>query len=425
MDTTSIPSTQRASDQDISDAWIYLLGRELITRQQQVDFDREGFVWNQLLHRKPGAVDWPNPNLDVAYSEAWVALDEESWLLVTVPEITGRYYVVEFLNGWGETVGNINERVFPDHPHGRFAVCLEGAKLDIPGGVQRLDVPVRTLRVLLRVELGKIWDEAIALQRQFKFEIQGSPTPPEVPRTPMFDIEALPGVEVFEAAALALDSEPDINPGMETIQAKARAIAEAVKDPGERARVDGVIRGKAFKDFGAAAAIIGRGTVRNGWGRAACCGHFGDDWLTRTVVNFGGIWANVFEEVVYYKGNVDSSGEKLDPAQVYTLTFPATDLPSNYAKYFWSVIALDAVHRRVLPNPLNRFLVNNQSDLTFAEDGSLTLYFAAERPDDAPEGNWLPTIGQSLSFTFRFYGPRGGVVDGAYFPPPIIRRSVA
>ena len=72
------------SEQDISDAYTYLLGRLLVTRQQQLDF-REGFKWNELVHRKPGEVDWPNPNLDVAYSEAWVAVDEHSCLLVQVP----------------------------------------------------------------------------------------------------------------------------------------------------------------------------------------------------------------------------------------------------------------------------------------------------------------------------------------------------
>jgi hypothetical protein len=76
----AVPSgarAQRASDSEISDAYVYLLGRLLVTRQQQLDF-QEGFQWNQLVHRKPGAVDWPNPNLDVAYSEAWLALDETS-----------------------------------------------------------------------------------------------------------------------------------------------------------------------------------------------------------------------------------------------------------------------------------------------------------------------------------------------------------
>lgn len=87
----SNPASDFLPDSAVSDAYIYLLGRLLITRQQQVDFDEEGFVWNQLVHRKPGQVAWPNPNLDVAYSEAWVTIDEVSTLLVTVPEIIGRY----------------------------------------------------------------------------------------------------------------------------------------------------------------------------------------------------------------------------------------------------------------------------------------------------------------------------------------------
>ncbi|KRA82856.1 DUF1214 domain-containing protein [Altererythrobacter sp. Root672] len=417
----SSPTALKLSDQQISDAYIYLLGRLLITRQQQVDFDSEGFVWNELIHRKPGQVDWPNPNLDVAYSEAWVAIDEASYLLVTVPKIEGRYYVVEFLDGWGETVANINERVYPDHPNGQFAVCLAGANVNVPAGVQRVDVPVKTMRVLLRVELGPNWDEAIALQHQFKFEIQGSPKLPEIPRTVMFDMAGLPGVEVFDSAELALQ-EKDSGTNMEPLQANVRAIAEAIKDPAERARIDQVVRQKGQGDFAAAAPIIGRGAIKNGWARPACCGHWGNDWLTRTTVNYGGIWANVFEEVIYYRGALDSTGADLEADGSYTLTFPADDLPSKYAKYFWSVIAVDRSHRRVLPNPLNRFLLNKESHLTYGEDGSLTLYFAPDQPADAPEGNWLPTKGKPWSLTFRFYGPRGGVADGSYYPPPLIKR---
>ena len=120
----------RIADQDISDAYIYLLRRLLVTRQQQLDF-QEGFKWNELTHRKPGAVDWPNPNLDVAYSEAWVAVDESSCTIVSVPKVEGRYYTIHFLNGWGETIANINERLFPKRPFGEFAMCLRGANVDV------------------------------------------------------------------------------------------------------------------------------------------------------------------------------------------------------------------------------------------------------------------------------------------------------
>jgi hypothetical protein len=409
--------TPTIGEKEVSDSYIYLLGRLLVMRQQQLDFE-EGMKWNELLHRKPGAVDWPNPNLDVAYSEAWVAADENCYLLVTVPKITGRYYTVEFLNGWGETLANINERLFPDKPDGQFAVCYKGSNVSIPEGARRVDLPVKYSRVLLRVELGANWDEAIALQGQFKFEAVGTPAKlPDIPKTVMFDMEKLPGVEAFESATLALDSEAEINPGMETLEANTRAIAAAIKDPTERRRIDKVIKERAFADFGKTAAIIGHGTIKNNWTRPKVCGAFGDDWQARTAVNFGGIWANVMEEVLYYKGAKDSNGEPLNSDNTYTLTFPADDLPTKYAQYFWSVIAVDAIHRRVLPNPMNRFLINNQSKLEYGKDGSLTLYFAATKPADSPEGNWLPTLGsKNYNLTFRFYGPRGGVADGTYYP---------
>jgi hypothetical protein len=60
------------------------------------------------------------------------------------------------------------------------------------------------------------------------------------------DADLRPGVpsrlEAFEAAEIALDSEPAPNPGLEPFQEKARAIARAVKNPEERAQVDKVIR---------------------------------------------------------------------------------------------------------------------------------------------------------------------------------------
>ena len=87
------------------------------------------------------------------------------------------------------------------------------SQVPVPPGAQRIDVPVKYMRVLLRVALGADWDDAVALQRQFELRTIGQPALPTIPRTPIFDIEALLGVEAFEAAELALDSEADINPG--------------------------------------------------------------------------------------------------------------------------------------------------------------------------------------------------------------------
>ena len=376
----------------------------------------------RLVHRKPGEVQWPNPNLDVAYSEAWVAVDDKSCLIVSVPRITGRYYTVQFLNGWGETVANINERVFPHHPNGEFAICLEGSQVPAPAGAQRIDVPVKYLRVLLRVELGATWDDAVALQRQFEFRAIGRPVLPTIPKTPIFDIEKLRGVEAFEAAELALDSEADINPGMEQFQGTTREIARAIEDPAMRAHVDQVIRSKAFAEFKKASPTLGDGTVRNGWALASTMGVYGKNWLLRTLVNDGGIWANTMDEVIYYKAFVDPTGRPLSGDQAYTMHFPKDQLPAQYATYFWSVIAVDAAHRRVLPNPLKRYLLNKETKPQYGQDGSLRLYFADAKPNEAPEGNWLPTPkGTGYSLTFRFYRPKGAVAQRTYFPPPLVK----
>jgi hypothetical protein len=192
-------ATPLPTDKEVSDSYIYLLSRLLVLNQEQADFDG-GFKWNQLVHRKVGQVDWPNPNLDVAYSEAWVAIDEKSCALVTVPEVKDRYYTVQFLNGWGETLANINERVYPQRPDGEFAVCLKGADMQLPAGTQRIDVATKVLRVLSRVELGASPDEAVALQKHFTIRASGHPEVSEVPRTVRFDIEKLPGVEAFDSA---------------------------------------------------------------------------------------------------------------------------------------------------------------------------------------------------------------------------------
>lgn len=420
--TTEAPvsSAPTFTNQQVSNAYIYLLGRLLIMRQQQLDF-QQGMTWNQWAHRKPGAVEWPNPNLDVAYSEAWVAVDERSCTELSVPKITGRYYTVQLLNGWGETLVNINERAFADHPYGEFAVCLKDAKVDLPADTRRIDLPVRTARVLSRLELGDDRQVAEQLQHRFTMRPTGSPQLPPVPDAPMFELFKLPGVEAFDTASLALQ-EPDINPGMDKLQAQVKAIAEEIRQPGGRARIDQQIRTHAFAALANAAATIGPGIQRNGWVRPAVSGAYGDDYLTRTLIDLGGIWANTGDEVTYFRGARDSEGQTLDGGQSYTMTFPRDQLPSGFARYYWSVTAVNSKTFRVLPNSLDRFLLNRESGLHYNADGSLTLYFGPQLPKGGVQANWLPTVaGETYRLMLRYYGAQGPVASGEYFPPALVR----
>lgn len=408
--------------QAISDAYVYLFGRTLVLRQQRIDLS-EGMGWNNLVHRKPGAVDWPNPNLDVAYSEAWLALDEHSCTLLGVPKIQGRYYTAQVLNGWGETLANVNERTSPERPDGEFAFCLKDAQVKLPADVRRIDLPVRSARLLTRVELGADPQGAERLQRAFTLQPTGKPALPQVPPVADFAWPKLPGVEIFDGAEAAL-AEPDINPGMAPLQAKVRAVAAAIGDPQQRQRIDQIIRSRAYADLAKASPTMGGGTLRNGWSRPPATGTYGSNYLTRTLVDYGGIWANTRSEVNYFRGALDADGKPLDGGASYSLTFPREQLPASQAHYFWSITATDSKTFRVLPNPLQRFLLNNHSPLTYNADGSLTLYFAPQKPAGAPEGNWLPTRADlPYRLIFRYYGAKGTVADGSYFPPAIVKGS--
>ena len=120
------------SESEIIDSYVYLLGRAFVVRQEQIDSKEPGFEYNKFKYNEAGKADFANPNLDVAYSEAWYAVDENSAVIIEIPKIENRYYTVQLMDGWGEVLYNLNEREFPDHPYGKFALCLENTKAKIP-----------------------------------------------------------------------------------------------------------------------------------------------------------------------------------------------------------------------------------------------------------------------------------------------------
>ena len=412
----AVAQTTRLSDRDIVEAYEYMLGRWLVLRQENLDF-KQGFKWNQIIHRETGGVDWANPNLDVVYSEAWVAVDDKSCTLIELPEIKGRYYTVQALNGWGEVAANINDRNYPKHPFGKFALCLKEAKaVVLPKGTQRVILPSRKSRVLMRIELGAHPENAVALQKKVTMKATGSPQIDQPVVKLDFPNDKLPGVEAFSKTDEILASERDLNVGMIAVEEQARAVAKAAADPTQRARIDEVIRKQAIPIF--LGEIPKMGKAVNGWVHPRIVGNYRSDYVMRSIANYTGIWANNSKEVVYF------AGQGLDGSQTYMQTYPKDALPGSKTKYFWSVIVVDGVDYKVIPNPLNRYLLNKESPLEMSDDGALVLVFGPKLPDGIPESNWLPTPnGKKYNMTYRFYGPSKDVTDGTYYPPPLVRIS--
>src|SRR3984885_9513104 len=79
MCATSLAPAQapRVSDGDVVEAYEYMLARWLVLRREALDF-KAVFKWNEVFHRAPGGLASAEPNLNVAGSEAWIAVDDTS-----------------------------------------------------------------------------------------------------------------------------------------------------------------------------------------------------------------------------------------------------------------------------------------------------------------------------------------------------------
>jgi hypothetical protein len=116
----------KPDEKTVSDAYTYLLGRTLVIRQEHTDRRGAGFAYNTIKYNPLGSADFVNPNFDVAYFEAWFAVDDRTPVLLEIPEIEDRYYTAQILAEWGEVIVNINERTFPSKPYGKFALVKPG-----------------------------------------------------------------------------------------------------------------------------------------------------------------------------------------------------------------------------------------------------------------------------------------------------------
>jgi hypothetical protein len=72
------------------------------------------------IGNSPASADFVNLNLDVAYLEAWIGVDDTTAVALEVPEVKGRYYTAQLCDEWGEVFTNINEGNYPLNPYGKF-----------------------------------------------------------------------------------------------------------------------------------------------------------------------------------------------------------------------------------------------------------------------------------------------------------------
>jgi len=418
-ETSKTENNAVPTDKDIVDAYTYLYGRYLVIQQENHDINVEKVGYNKIKYNPLGSAQFVNPNLDVAYLEAWIAVDKNHAVILNVPKIQGRYYTAQLLDGWGEVIANINERNFPKTPWGKFALVLKGSNPTIPSDAVKVELPSEKAKMLARVELKGTSPTAKKLQEQFTFTVpDGIKIAPPV-TIPDFTPKAPIGGEIFDKVEEVLNSAPDAMPKAKEYQAKAIAVGQYAKtDDKAKARIDEVVKTKAIPAFLAGAK--GFGTQKGGWSVSYAAGNFGDDIMARDIINYGGLWANRVEEAIYFVGLTDSKKELLSGDKVYEIKFPKDDIPDLMVNAFWSVTLYSVPDYRVVENKLKRYNLNNVSGLKKNLDGSLSIWLASSMPKNVPQSNWLPTpAGKGFALTMRMYVSKKEVLDGKWFPAPI------
>jgi hypothetical protein len=410
------------TEQEVIDSYVYIFARYLVIRQEHIDIAEEGGDYNVIKYNELGKAEFPNPNLDVAYLEAWFAVDENTPVILEIPKIKGLYYTAQLCDEWAEIITNINERNYPKTPYGKFALVLKGSNPKIPKGAVRVEVPSKKVKLLGRVERQGDDERAVKLQHQFKIIKLGEPAIEPAIDIPMFTNKEPITVDVFKKPLVkkVIASAPDSMVSLASdMQKKVMTVAEFVsKSEVNRATIDEIIRKKAFPAV--LAYIKNFGDKRGGWSCTREYIKFDDEMWFRCIANFGGIWWNSSKEVVYYIGEEDDEGVPIHGDNVYVIHFKPEDLPQKHVYAYWSLTLMDLPNYRVISNKLDRYNFNNLSKFVYESDGSLKLYLASELPKGASQTNWLPSPkGQPFTLNLRMYVPKGDVLSGEYYLPPI------
>ena len=377
------------------------------------------------------------PNADTPYSFGMLDL-RGGPVVLTVPEITDRYYVMQF-----EDLLGCNDLFIGSRKTGSAAgsYFLMGPTWDgdVPEGFSdSFRFETELVFLLGRTQLlGSDDQPALAeVMRQYRLEpyelFQGG----EAPSLPPFDWphwdDAASRDERFIGYLNALLPlcEP-IHPSETEMFARFASIGigpgaafdpDTLSDEQRQAIVQGIAA--ALETFTRILPTIGR-TV-NAWTMAAVFGNrafFNGNYALRALAAQLGWGGNDQIEAFYPTAYVDANGETFDGARTYQLQWES-DPPVNA---FWSLTiydkSYDGAAGYLVKNPINRYLINSTTEgLIRDADGGLTITVQHAEPNDpVKRANWLPAPEGEFYLTLRLYWPKPEALDGTWEPPLVVR----
>ncbi|MRH87982.1 DUF1254 domain-containing protein [Nocardia sp. SYP-A9097] len=375
----------------------------------------------------------PKGSVDTLYSLAWLDLATEPMVLQVPPMDPGRYWVLQVLDAWTNTLHDpSSSHSGTGHAEPPFTYLISGPKWSgtVPAGLTHLPMPTQAAALFSRIEINGPADlpAVHAIQERMRLAPlhtwladPAAPTPglpltsATLSNTPTVDVIALDARRFFDRLCelMAIDAPAaadapamkrfatiGIKPGgnvdslrltdLDTAAAAARKAMRSYVDPAER-------------------------TV-NGWHFYGNLGFFGTNYRLRATAALKGLGTNLPRDVLYptYEGIADDNGTP----RRFRLRFEPGGLPPVNA--FWSLTAYDADHFLV-DNPADIFVVGHPIPPVHGPDGSVEIAVQNANPGSAvPPGNWLPIpVSGAFSLTMRLYAPKPEAADGRWQPPEL------
>ncbi len=428
----------------------YIYGYPLVTfdmvRRQQTNVavpDAEHAPMGQMIKmRSYPAVDnhcCAAPNADTLYTEVWLDVSKEPWVL-GIPEMGDRYYIVPFLDGWSEVIAVASTPTTGGKAQ-TYAVTGPGWSGTLPQGVTEVKSSTGMVWVLGRVYSAgtpEDYKAVHALQDRFSvvpLSAWGKPyTPPAAAVDRAFDmktsvrklVNGLDAFDYFKLLAQLMKTNPPTTADAPVVAQMARIglVPGQDFDPGKLNAIDRelmkTVPKLALVEMGV---HLKRQKTTNGWLYfIKGVGNFGTDYLTRGMANLLGPGWNRPEDAVYPLSQKDASGDAYDGAKYkYVIHFEKGQLPPAAA--FWSIAMYDEDFFFV-PNKIDRYDLAKRDRLAVAPDGSVDLYLQADPPGGNRDPNWLPASKGKFQLVMRIYTPRKAapsILDGSWMPPPVRR----
>jgi hypothetical protein len=372
-------------------------------------------------------------NFDTLYSIAWLDLTKEA-LVVSVPDTSGRYYLLPMLDMWTDVFASPGWRTTGTHA-AHFLLTPPGWRGTVPEDFTRISAPTPYVWVIGRTKTDGPQDYDAVHRVQAGYKVtplsQWGKAPVLVQATidssidmktpPKTAVDTMPGDKFFAYAMELLKVVPP-HVTDEPILARLRRLGIVAGRSLNFDRLDPVVR-EALVAAPAAAQQTMKWKVptiarmANGWSmNTDTMGVYGNYYLKRAIITQLGLGANLPEDAVYPLNLGDEKGRPLNGANDYVIHFDKASLPPVSA--FWSVTLYDADGFQV-PNALNRFAVSSWMPFKYNDDGSLDLYIQSRSPSQSNEPNWLPAPTGPFNLLMRLYAPKSEVLTGKWNPPPV------